>query len=171
MSQVKDYYATQSGGKNSYGGKYYPGGQPPPDAGNHGVQYIYREAENGTSGIDSENAHGYDDEGDDEGYGEEDFDDTGEGNDEEGPVKVFIGQVPKTIEEEDLIPIFSQFGTVETVNIIRDKNTGQHRGCAFVSFANREDAETCQAELHNRFALPGAKRPLQVRPATRKQGA
>jgi len=85
------------------------------------------------------------------------------------PVKLFVGQVPKTMEEPDLFPIFEQYGPMEDVVIIRDRHTGQHRGCAFVTYMGRESAETCVKELHNQYALEGGRRPLQVRPAGRKE--
>ena len=51
-----------------------------------------------------------------------------------GPVKVFVGQVPKSISEEGLFLTFSVYGPIKELLVIRDKYTGQHRGCAFVTF-------------------------------------
>jgi len=85
------------------------------------------------------------------------------------PVKLFVGQVPKTMEEPDLFPIFERYGPMEDVVIIRDRHTGQHRGCAFVTYMGRESADACVKELHNQYALEGGRRPLQVRPAGRKE--
>ena len=45
------------------------------------------------------------------------------------------------MEEQDLFPIFQKFGPMEDVVIIRDKHTGQHRGCAFVTFLNEKSAD------------------------------
>ena len=36
------------------------------------------------------------------------------------PVKLFVGQVPQNLDEPDLVPIFSQYGTLTDVSIIRD---------------------------------------------------
>ena len=85
------------------------------------------------------------------------------------PVKLFVGQVPKIYEENDLFPYFSKYGAMEDVTIIRDKHTGQHRGCAFVTFISKEQAELCEEEMHNQFTLPGGKRPVQIRPASRNE--
>ena len=84
------------------------------------------------------------------------------------PIKLFVGQVPRTMEEPDLFPVFEKYGPMEDVAIIRDKHTGQHRGCAFVTFFSKESAEACENELHNKFTLEGAKRPLQIKPAGRR---
>jgi RNA-binding proteins (RRM domain) len=76
-------------------------------------------------------------------------------DDDEQPVKLFIGQVPKQMEEPDLFAIFEKYGPMEDVAIIRDKHTGQHRGCAFVTFLQKESAELCEKELHGTFVFGG----------------
>lgn len=86
------------------------------------------------------------------------------------PIKLFVGQVPKTMEEADLFPIFEKFGPMDDVAIIRDKHTGQHRGCAFVTYLSKESADACEKELHNTHVFEGGKRPVQVRPAGKKEG-
>jgi len=89
---------------------------------------------------------------------------------EEEPLKLFVGQVPKQMNEEDIFPTFDTFGPLKDVAIIRDKHTGLHRGCAFVTFWAASDALRAQEALHDVFTFPGAKRAAQVKPAepTRK---
>jgi RNA recognition motif-containing protein len=96
--------------------------------------------------------------------------DDDESCDYSGPHKLFVGQVPRNMEEQDLFPIFKKFGPMEDVVVIRDKHTGQHRGCAFVTFLNKESADDCESELHDQFVMPGGKRPVQIRPAGYKDG-
>eukprot|EP00559_Dactyliosolen_fragilissimus_P004845 CAMPEP_0184865846 /NCGR_PEP_ID=MMETSP0580-20130426/19396_1 /TAXON_ID=1118495 /ORGANISM="Dactyliosolen fragilissimus" /LENGTH=581 /DNA_ID=CAMNT_0027365215 /DNA_START=281 /DNA_END=2026 /DNA_ORIENTATION=- len=84
------------------------------------------------------------------------------------PVKLFVGQVPKSMEESDISPFFEKFGTIDDVSIIRDKHTNQHRGCAFVTFRNKVSADACEEELHNQFVFDNGKRPVQIRPAGKK---
>ena len=43
---------------------------------------------------------------------------------------------------------FGQFGTVERVNIITDRDTGQSRGFAFVEMPDRREAETAITQLN-----------------------
>jgi len=93
--------------------------------------------------------------------------DGGSDSDYSDPVKLFVGQVPKSYEEADLFPYFNKYGPMENVTIIRDKHTGQHRGCAFVTFISQEHAGACEQEMHNQFTFPGGKRPVQIRPASR----
>lgn len=100
-------------------------------------------------------------------YGNE----NGEEYGSEGPVKLFVGQVPRTMEEDDLRPVLEVFGPLEDLVVIRDKLTGAHRGCAFASFYSREAAEKAIDELHNKVTLPNSINPLQVRPAEGQAGA
>jgi len=81
------------------------------------------------------------------------------------PVKLFVGQVPKTMSEEDIFPTFNPFGPLKDVTIIRDKHSGVHRGCAFVTYWSAADAEAAQETLHDKFTFPNARRPAQVKPA------
>jgi CUG-BP- and ETR3-like factor len=74
-------------------------------------------------------------------------------------------QVPKKLSEEEIFPTFDAFGPLKDVAIIRDKVTGLHRGCAFVTFWNAADAERAQEALHDKFTFPGARKSTQVKPA------
>lgn len=81
-------------------------------------------------------------------YDHEPFADAG------GPVKLFVGQVPRSMDEQDLRPVLEAFGPLEDIVIIRDKLTGAHRGCAFASFFSRDAADKAITELHNKVTLP-----------------
>jgi len=55
--------------------------------------------------------------------------------------KLFVGNVPYQVTEDELRQAFSAAGTVESVAIITDKMTGRPRGFVFVEMATDEEAK------------------------------
>ncbi len=49
--------------------------------------------------------------------------------------KMYVGNLPFQSTEEDIQSLFSQFGNVESVNLITDRETGRSRGFAFVEMS------------------------------------
>jgi len=83
----------------------------------------------------------------------------------ERPMKLFVGQVPKDMAEEDLAFLFEPYGRILDLTIIRDRRSGSHRGCAFVTYESGEDAMKVVDEMHGKYTFEGASWPAQVRPA------
>ncbi|CAA2965901.1 RNA-binding protein BRN1-like [Olea europaea var. sylvestris] len=78
-------------------------------------------------------------------------------------VKLFVGQVPKHMTEDQILAMFQEFALVDEVNIIKDKTTRASRGCCFVICSSREEADKAVNACHNKKTLPGASSPLQVK--------
>lgn len=55
--------------------------------------------------------------------------------------KLYVGNISFETSETDLQTLFAQAGTVETVNIIRDRDTGRPRGFGFVEMTTEADAQ------------------------------
>ena len=43
-------------------------------------------------------------------------------------IKMFVGQVPRTMDENELRGMFEEFGPVYQINVLRDKISGQSKG-------------------------------------------
>ncbi|KAK4720303.1 hypothetical protein R3W88_018641 [Solanum pinnatisectum] len=81
----------------------------------------------------------------------------------EQSVKLFVGQMPKLMTEQQLLDMFKEFAVIDQVNIIKDKTTRASRGCSFVICPSREEADKAITACHNKQTLPGASSPLQVK--------
>ncbi|XP_058210266.1 RNA-binding protein BRN1-like isoform X1 [Rhododendron vialii] len=81
----------------------------------------------------------------------------------EESVKLFVGQVPKSMTEDQLLAMFQEFALVDQVNVIKDKATRASRGCCFVICPSRQEADKAVDACHNKTTLPGASSPLQVK--------
>lgn len=55
--------------------------------------------------------------------------------------KVYIGNLPYNVSEQDIEEFFSQFGTIEDVSLIKDRDTGRLKGFGFVTFESQEAAQ------------------------------
>ena len=63
---------------------------------------------------------------------------------------IFVGNLSFSTTQDDLHQAFANFGTVERVNIVTDRDTGQARGFAFVEMTDRSAAEAAIASLNGR---------------------
>lgn len=61
---------------------------------------------------------------------------------------IFVGNLDFHVAEDDLRQLFAQFGQVDRVSIMMDRDTGRSRGFAFVEMANTQEGEKAIAELN-----------------------
>jgi RNA recognition motif-containing protein len=64
--------------------------------------------------------------------------------------KLYVGNLPYETTESDLQTLFEAAGGVSTINIVRDRATGQARGFAFVEMSDVEGAQRAISELDQR---------------------
>ena len=63
--------------------------------------------------------------------------------------KLYVGNLPYETTESDLQTHFAQAGAVESVNVMRDRETGRARGFAFVEMITDSDAQAAIAQLND----------------------
>lgn len=84
---------------------------------------------------------------------------------DEDAIEMFCGQIPRNIAEDELRLLFERYGRIYKLNILRDKHSGESRGCCFVTYFSRQSALDAQKALHNALVLPGMHHALQMKPA------
>ena len=78
--------------------------------------------------------------------------------------KIYVGNLPFTATEADVRTLFSQHGTVESVSLPTDRETGRPRGFGFVEMSQSDSAKAIQGL--NGYNMGG--RPLRVNEAQDK---
>src|SRR3954452_14064366 len=61
--------------------------------------------------------------------------------------KLYVGNLSFNTSENDLQTMFGESGTVQSVNIIEDRETGRSRGFGFVEMSSKEEANAAIASL------------------------
>ncbi len=64
--------------------------------------------------------------------------------------KLYVGNLSFNTTTQDLEKMFGEIGTVESTNIIEDRETGRSRGFAFVEMSSKEDAATAISTLNGK---------------------
>jgi RNA recognition motif-containing protein len=65
-------------------------------------------------------------------------------------MKIYVGNLPSEITEEELRQEFATFGEVTSVNIIKDKYTGRPRGFGFVEMPSVSQGQAAIAGLNGK---------------------
>src|SRR5262245_44683475 len=83
-------------------------------------------------------------------------------------IKLYVGNLAFTTRENDLQQLFSQVGSVESVSMVTDRDTGRSRGFAFVEMASKSEGEAAiskfnGAELDGRSLTVNEARPRESR--------
>jgi cold-inducible RNA-binding protein len=83
--------------------------------------------------------------------------------------KVYVGNLPFNTTEEDLANLFSQVGSVESVSIITDRDTGRSKGFGFVSMG-ADEADKAIAQFNGTDFNGRALTVNEARPMVKKEG-
>lgn len=64
--------------------------------------------------------------------------------------KLYVGNLPWSIDSQRLEEIFSEFGTVEDAFVLTDRETRRSRGFGFVTFSSEEEANAAIEAMHGK---------------------
>ena len=64
-------------------------------------------------------------------------------------MRLYIGNLPYSATDEQLRSVFGEYGDLNSVTVIIDRETGRSRGFGFVEFASDEDARNAMSALDN----------------------
>lgn len=64
--------------------------------------------------------------------------------------RLYVGNLPFTATEDDIRDAFADHGTVQSVSVITDRETGRPRGFAFVEMSTDQEAQTAVDEMDGR---------------------
>ncbi len=78
--------------------------------------------------------------------------------------RLYVGNLPYAVNDERLLEIFSEVGTVSSAQVILDRNTGRSKGFGFVEMSTEEEAQAAieklnQQEIDGRNIVVNEARP------------
>ncbi len=87
--------------------------------------------------------------------------------------KLFVGNLSWDATDNDLKEIFSKFGELSEVTVLRERDTNRSKGFGFVTFTNDKEAETAINEMNGKELMGRAltvneARPKEDRPQQRR---
>ena len=65
-------------------------------------------------------------------------------------MKLYVGNLSFNATAQDLTELFSEFGAVESANVIEDRETGRSRGFAFVEMSSKEEGQAAIEQVNGR---------------------
>ena len=81
-------------------------------------------------------------------------------------MKLYVGNLPYNTTEDDLRNLFSQYGSIDSVAVITDRETGRSKGFGFVEFGNDAEARSAIQALSGQEYGGRARTVNEARPKT-----
>ncbi len=86
-------------------------------------------------------------------------------------MNIYVGNLSFDASEEDLQRLFSEFGNVSSVTIVRDRYSGQPRGFGFIEMPQRSEAQAAIQNLNGKELLGRSLNVSEARPRTDRGGS
>jgi len=85
-------------------------------------------------------------------------------------MNIYVGNLSQEVTEDDLREAFGAFGQVESVNIIKDRFSGESRGYGFVEMPLKSEAEKAKDEMNGKDLKGRALSVNEARPRRPRRG-
>ena len=79
-------------------------------------------------------------------------------------MNIYVGNLSRDVTEEDLQKAFAEFGQVESVNLVKDRFSGEPRGFGFVEMPSRDEAQAAITGLNGQDLMGRAINVNEARP-------
>ena len=84
-------------------------------------------------------------------------------------MNIYVGNLSNQATEDDLRQAFEAFGQVESVNIIKDRFSGESRGFGFVEMPSKSEAQKAIEEMNGKDLMGRAVNVNEARPKTNRR--
>jgi cold-inducible RNA-binding protein len=85
-------------------------------------------------------------------------------------MKLYVGNLAFSTSSQDLQDLFAQAGTVESANIVEDRETGRSRGFGFVEMSSPEEGATAIAQFNGKEVNGRSLTVNEARPRENRAG-
>lgn len=85
-------------------------------------------------------------------------------------MNIYAGNLSREVTEDDLRTAFAEFGQVESVNIIKDKYSGESKGFGFVEMPSKEEGQSAIDNLNGKELKGRTLNVNEARPRTDRGG-
>ena len=85
-------------------------------------------------------------------------------------MKLYVGNLSFNTSVTDLQNLFGEIGTVESTNIIEDRDTGRSRGFGFVEMSSKQEGENAIAQLDGKEVDGRALKVNEAKPQENRGG-
>jgi len=83
-------------------------------------------------------------------------------------MNIYVGNLAFNVTEDDLKAIFSEFGEVSGVNIVRERPSGQSKGFGFVEMQNNSEADKAIKGLNGTKLKEQSIKVSQAKPPSKR---
>ncbi|SPF42182.1 putative RNA-binding protein RbpE [Syntrophobacter sp. SbD1] len=84
-------------------------------------------------------------------------------------MNIYVGNLAYNVTEEDLMSLFSGFGEVSEVKVIKDRPSGQSKGFGFVEMPNNSQADVAMKGLNGTRLKDQLIKLSQAKPPVKRQ--